>query len=195
VPPANTNALALQRDWAPGWSGLKLRQRRDILEVVVHRIAVSQEDPSFADTPSDIARFFREHPIGVTATGGGMPYPLLVAPSGEVTQTVPLCCITPHAARHNPVALGIGVIGDFRAAPPTAAAYASLVRVAASLLSALGHDTSALFGHDELAGASRDPDKVCPGACLDMPRLRHDVALACDDGAPRLDLAWEPEAL
>lgn len=154
------------------------RKAEDIRAVVVHHIEVSQEDPAFADTPADIERFFAEHPVGRTATGGRMPYPILIDASGKVTQTVPLVRITPHAKRHNPSTVGVACVGDFRGRGPTVAQREALVNVCADLLAHFALDATALVGHDELSGASSDPTKECPGAGLVMATLRRDVTAA-----------------
>jgi len=144
--------------------------------VAVHRIEVSQEDRAFADTPAGIERFFRTHPVGRAATGGRMPYPILVARDGTVTQTVPLLRVTPHARVHNQRLIGVACIGDFRRRAPSTAQRRALVMVCRALLAGLRADVSALFGHDELPGGRADLSKECPGALLDMADLRHAVA-------------------
>src|SRR5687768_13590535 len=105
--------------WAAGCERLKERARAEVTGVVVHRIEVSQEDATYGDTPVEVARFFRDHPIGVKATGGDMPYPILIAPDGSVTQTMPLGRVSPHAVKHNPSTVGVACIGDFRGRPPS----------------------------------------------------------------------------
>jgi hypothetical protein len=167
-----------------------MRQRRDIEALVVHRIEVSQEDALFGDTPAEVARFFLEHPMGVKATGGVMPYPLLIAASGVVTQTVPLLRVTPHARAHNPRSLGVGLIGDFRQRPPPAPQRQALVELCAELLMALSLVPAAIVGHDELAGGSVDPDKECPGRFLPLEPLRIDVAGAMTGQAITAELVW-----
>ena len=161
--------------WAPH-DALARRRREDIVGVVLHRIEVSQEDPTYADTPEGIMRFFLEHPTGVAATGGQMPYPLLIAAEGTVTQCVPLDRVTPHARSYNPSHLGLALVGDFRRDPPAAAQYEALVQVCAWLLSALDCASTALVGHDGLAGGAEDAQKVCPGPYLSLENVRRDVA-------------------
>lgn len=166
------------------------RAAGQISEVVVHRIAVSQEDPAFQDTPQEVARFFAEHPIGVAATGGAMPYPLLVGPSGALVQTLALRLIAPHARAHNCQALGLGVIGDFRHQPPPPRQYAAVVQMCAAVLQCFGLSPAALMAHDVLLEGTADPNKICPGAHLPMDTLRRDVARARHHGACFLDFAW-----
>lgn len=164
--------------WADGCETLVARPKSQVTLLVVHRIEVSQEDASFSDTPPDVARFFRDHPVGQRATGGAMPYPLLIDAAGQVTQTVPLGRVTPHVRAYNPQALGVGVLGDFRTRPPTPAQYEALVRVLVGLARELGLAASAVVAHDELSGGSADPDKECPGRALSLAVVREAVAQA-----------------
>lgn len=169
---------------------LPLRAWGDVRGLVVHRIEVSQEDARYGDTPTEVARFFREHPVGIAATGGVMPYPLLIDARGEVTQTVPLRRVTPHARAHNPTSIGVGCIGDFRRKAPTAPQRDALVRVLAELCSWLELEPHTVRGHDELAFGSKDPDKECPGRGLPLERLRGDVAAAVGKGSRVFEFEW-----
>jgi len=176
--------------WAPGHDDLPARAKRALVGVVVHRIEVSQEDASYTDTPSEVARFFREHSIGREATGGAMPYPVLIDDAGAVTQCVPLGRTTPHAKTHNPTTIGVGLLGDFRDRAPSARQRGALIQVCASLLRELALPPSALRGHDELEGGSSDPNKECPGRELSLPRLREDVHLAMKDLTTPMTFVW-----
>lgn len=164
--------------WAEGCETLPERAKNQISYLVVHRIEVSQEDKTFLDSPSDVARFFRNHPIGHNATGGAMPYPILIDALGQVTQTVGLGRVTPHVRSYNPQAIGIGVLGDFRQCTPQPAQYQALVQVLKRLVGELSLPVTAIVGHDELAGGSSDPNKECPGRSLPLPLLREAVAQA-----------------
>jgi hypothetical protein len=175
--------------WASDCRSYPIRKIDEIKSVVVHRIEVSQEDPAFPDTPAGIERFFGEHPVGRAATGGRMPYPILIAADGTVTQTVPLLHITPHARVHNPTAIGVACIGDFRHHPPTDAQRQALVLVCSALLADLHADSGSLFGHDELPGARADLSKVCPGNGLDVGMLRTDVATEMN-ATERMDVGF-----
>ena len=177
-------------DGVPGLDRFKAREPADVTGVIVHRIEVSQEDPSYGDTPVEVARFFREHPIGVKATGGDMPYPIVVDRDGNVTQTVPLRFITPHAKAHNPRTVGIGVIGDFRKAPPSASQRAAVIAVCAALLTRFGLPVESISGHDELQGGSSDPDKICPGPGLSPADVRNEVRAFLATRAAELAFVW-----
>lgn len=152
------------------------RRRDEIVGVVVHRIEVSQEDPGYGDTASEVARFFAEHPLGRTATGGKMPYTVLVDRTGAVTQCVPLLRITPHAKSHNPTTVGVGVIGDFRTQAPPEPQRLGALQLVAALVRELNLSAQAVHGHDELNDASHDPNKECPGRRWVMSEFRADVA-------------------
>ncbi len=158
--------------------------------IIVHRIEVSQEDPSFGDYPSEVIRFFATHPIGQKATGGNMPYPLLVDAEGIVTQCLPLGLVSMHARKFNPRSIGLALVGDFRTKPPTSAQRLTLVCVGAHLLHRLGLPTEAICGHDGLDGGSADPAKECPGRHLPMEALRADIAAVRARGPMALDFAW-----
>ncbi len=175
---------------ALGVERLKSRALADVTGVIVHRIEVSQEDPSYGDTPSEVARFFREHPVGLKATGGDMPYPLLVERDGQVTQTVPLRFVTPHAKAHNVRSVGVGVIGDFRNALPLPRQRAAAIAVCAALLTRFNLAVEAISGHDELQGGSNDPDKICPGSGLAPADVRDEVRALLATGAVELPFVW-----
>lgn len=178
-------------DEAPGADTMTLRSE-PIDRIIVHRIEVSQEDESFGDDPREIARFFREHPIGVKATGGSMPYPLVIERDGRITQTLPLDIASPHAKAYNQRAIGVACVGDFRTAAPSVAQYGALVSLCCDLLNRLHLDAEAIRGHDGLDGASSDPDKECPGRALSLPKLRSAVrSFVLQE---RLALRWERRA-
>lgn len=181
-----------------GVERLARRQQADIRAVVIHRIQVSLEASDFDDSPAEIARFFREHPLGRSATGGDMPYPVLIDPDGRVLQTVPLRYITPHARHLNPTSIGLACIGDFRATPMASQQQQSLVNVCTAAVRAFALDAQAVVGHDELGGSgTRDPDKECPGRHVSMDALREAVHLHLQQ-SPRpaagadsgLELVW-----
>jgi hypothetical protein len=162
----------------------------NIDRIIVHRIEVSQEDPTFGDHPAEVIRFFATHPIGQKATGGKMPYPLLVDPSGVITQCLPLGVVSMHARKFNQRSIGVALVGDFRTRAPSAAQRQTLVWLGAHLLHRLQLPVEAVCGHDGLDGGSTDPDKECPGRYLPMASLRADIAAALAVGPMALDFAW-----
>ena len=185
------SALSVQSVILSDVSGYATRDPAVITGVVVHRIEVSQEDPAFHDNPSEVVRFFRTHPTGVRATGGKMPYPLLIEADGTLTQLLPLGRVTPHARSHNPTTIGVACLGDFRRESPPALQRATLVAVCTELLHALDVGSERLFGHDELVGGSADPNKECPGRHLSMIVLRADVEQALHgESLSQLPFLW-----
>lgn len=178
------------RPWATGHDRLASRPLSRIEGVVVHRIEVSQEDKSFADTPADIDRFFHQHPIGMKATGGDMPYPILVDAIGVVTQTLPLRVCSPHAVAKNPTTIGVACIGDFRDREPAAAQWQALLHACALLCQQFSLPVEQVFAHDELPGASRDPDKICPGDGLPVTRLRQELGDVALGAAMQHTFTW-----
>lgn len=121
-------------------------------------------------------------------TGGETPYHLLVCTDGSVDQLVELGDTAIHARRWNAEAIGVAVAGDFRRRPLTAPQRDTCVTLAA-----LFHAWGLLQkGHTELgAGATSDPDKVCPGAYFSMDWLRQ----AADDHELGLLAPFAAEAL
>lgn len=128
-----------------------------------------------------VAEFYATVPEAAKATGGEMPYALVILPDGTVEQALPLSDFGPHAAAFNLRGCGIGWIGDFRAHLPTDWQWES------------GFELNTLFagmglkirGHTEMGvTASRDPKKDCPGRLLDMRMLRSSIdwRLKQDDG-------------
>ncbi|MCK5690153.1 N-acetylmuramoyl-L-alanine amidase [Myxococcota bacterium] len=166
------------------------RDKTAIDRLIVHRIEVSQEDASFGDSAEETARFFIEHPIGVDATGGKMPYPLLIEKDGTLCQTVALQKITPHARSYNPTAIGVALVGDFRHEPPEPAQYNTLISTLAALAAELDLGSAAIVGHDELSGGSKDPEKQCPGAHLSMDEVRTEVARRLLAGLSDIKFNW-----
>jgi hypothetical protein len=181
--------------WSKNLAAFTRRPLQDVRGIVVHRIEVSQEDSTFGDTPSEITRFFCEHPIGTHATGGKMAYPIVIEAGGQITQTVPLSCITPHAKLHNPTTIGIACVGDFRSAKLPQLQWRAVVKVCCELAHEFGFDADAIHGHDELIGGSSDPNKECPGRYLSMEALRSDIREQLKQ--PRsgeITFVWEPSA-
>ena len=185
-----TRGSELSYQWAPECTERPARERAQIRGIVVHRIQVSQEDPSYGDGPSEIMRFFREHPIGREATGGAMPYAIIIEPNGHVTQCVPLDRVAPHARAHNPTTVGVACVGDFRSVPPTEAQHRTLIEVCVALTGELGLSADDIKGHDELAGASRDASKECPGRFLPLDAVRADVKQAALGARTKLPFRW-----
>ncbi len=186
--------------WSQGVSTLRARSREQIEGIIVHRIEVSQEDSSFGDSPREVERFFVEHPIGKKATGGDMPYPLIIEADGKITQTLPFNLIAPHAVAANPSTIGLALIGDFREQAPSGPQMKSLLQTCIQLVMAIGIPTEKLSehlrGHDEIPGASRDPDKECPGRILDMTDLRRRVSqsvsqIQAENTAQQMEFAWD----
>jgi hypothetical protein len=97
-----------------------------------------------------------------------MPYPIVIRTNGIVDQCCYLTDITPHAARWNLEGLGIALVGDFRRHPVSIAQKHSLIELCYRFL-AMG---ISLHGHSELKGGTLDVNKSCPGAYLNMDRIR-----------------------
>ncbi|RMG10979.1 MAG: N-acetylmuramoyl-L-alanine amidase [Deltaproteobacteria bacterium] len=130
----------------------------------------------FSDTPEGMAEFYRV----VMAWAPPAPYALYVH-RGVLYQLAPLTWVTPHAKAWNERAVALAVAGDFRRAPIPPEDWRALVSGTAAVCQAFGWDPEERFGeaklpriagHTELPGGTADPEKSCPGAGLDLPRLR-----------------------
>lgn len=144
----------------------------DVLPVADDELDGLQLRARFADTRrtivqrADGTRHYLKRPGA--STGGRDPYSLLVLADGSVDQLCEIGEVTPHAAQANIYALGIAMVGDMRARPPTPAQWQTCVTLAA-LWYAWGLESQ---GHTMLDGASSDPGKVCPGSHFGLPQLR-----------------------
>jgi hypothetical protein len=127
------------------------------------------------DTAAQIALAYRGGcPEAAKATGGRMPYHLVILPNGIIEQAAPLDAVTPHARSWNHVAIGVAVIGDFRNETPSIEQWDALRKLAHTCSGWLG-GRLAVKGHDELAEARADKSKGCPGKGLDMEALRAEI--------------------
>lgn len=112
------------------------------------------------------------------------PYWALLEPSGRVVITHPMTRAGRHAGKYdaqgrpagsyNPTGIAIGWVGNFSKHAPTAMQWDSGIRLNAWALKRLGLGIPAVYGHDELPGAT--PGKVCPGPLLNMDALRETLA-------------------
>lgn len=87
-------------------------------------------------------------------------------------------------ARMDEVAIGVCLVGDFTASPPTARQRAALVELVAHLQRRYGIAADHVLGHGEVDGARTD----CPGRGLGMARLRREFAPARRAGAARTSM-------
>lgn len=106
-------------------------------------------------------------------------YHKLITPSGRVLQGRADAVIGAHAFGANTPSLGILVVGDFRAKPPTTAQRHALVQTLAILAKRHGVPVANIIGHRDASrlfpGAAASE---CPGALLyaDLPAIRREVA-------------------
>jgi hypothetical protein len=137
--------------------------------VVIHKTSVRNyevpwnEDP-VADEACDARalaeRFRRPNPY----TSGRVPYHFLVLRDGAVEQMLALSMKGTHAIDHNWRSWGVAYLGE----TPTGPQGVALVRLVGLLAMACGE--TRVMGHTALPGASKDPNKVCPGK-IDVPML------------------------
>lgn len=164
------------------------RDPADIDCIVVHRVGVDhQTGVSLGGDAESICAHFTgvdgTYPEVAEATGGKIPYTLMVGAEGQVWQTLRLADVGPHALSWSRHSVGVACIGDFRTEPPTLQQRESCVELVSLLAQALGIDGHLIRGHSELAGGSSDPGKQCPGHRLSMAHIRWSVAAAIADRA------------
>jgi N-acetyl-anhydromuramyl-L-alanine amidase AmpD len=131
-----------------------------ITQLVIHRCGVGKD-------AAEIAEFYQDNP---EYTGGKMPYHLVVHPNGRIEQCVELGTVAPGALRLNRSGIQIACIGDFREEPPAVKQSMALIEICTMLSEWV--NKVAIVGHTDEAGASIDPDKVCPGKHLPTKNLQ-----------------------
>lgn len=147
---------------------LRRRDFESVSKLIVHRIGgelgkdAIEISKAFQDT--------RKYKAG-SYTGGHMPYHFVINRDGRVQQALTLGDNAPHAKRYNSTGVAVALIGDFRVYPPSFEQYDALKRFA-GFWRLYGLE---IHGHDELHGASSDPNKACPGHLLPMGKLRSDA--------------------
>ena len=106
----------------------------------------------------------------------GLGYHFFIRRDGTVDALYPPSDVVWHALTWSRSCIGIALHGDFhppdksRNCLPTAAQKAALITLVLDLWKAYG--VLPLMGHTDLPGASTDPQKVCPGANLDVRALQ-----------------------
>jgi hypothetical protein len=142
--------------------------------------AFADRDPHWVDTVAKATRCEIPYTLMLGGNLGPDEY------DGVIWQTLPMLEIGAHARRWNHVAIGVAVIADPRVRPLSDKQHANLVELLSDLTQAFKIDPLAidddgspfLAGHTELPGASKDPNKQCPGKYLPMANLRQQVAEA-----------------
>jgi len=169
--------------------GITLRQG-SLRYIVVHRLSLASFDeeanpdpiPDHLLTGAELVQRFRNRALG---TGGATPYHALVCldNGAHVEQLLRLSVRGAHAGdvRQGPEHVGynwrslaVAVVGNADERHITGSQYTSLVRVCSQWLPMRA---GGLFveGHTFLPGASKDPNKRCPGRFLDMDTVRRSV--------------------
>jgi hypothetical protein len=136
-------------------------RRLDAIElVVVHRSGVGS-------TAEELAKWFSDNP---QYTGGKPPYHVFIRADGTKELLVRLGKIAPGAIIANKTGVQVALEGDFRKHSATPEQATALKEVCLDLCGFIGSVN--IEGHDEIDGARADPNKACPGKCLNMDGLR-----------------------
>lgn len=151
--------------------------RIDAIEtVVVHRLSLARDVPQNPRVVDDsrldgecIADGFIGHKQ--MGTGGEVPYHVLVRQDATVEQLLPLIQRGAHAIGYNARSWAVAVAGNWdETAMPTHICEAMIDVVATLAVLPMN-----VHGHTELAGASKDPKKRCPGRFVNMDEIREAV--------------------
>ncbi len=141
----------------------------DIDTIAVHRIGKSLGEDAIT-----ICRRFIDAPEVAKYTGGEVPYGWIIGAGGTIWQCLPISEVGAHARRWNKQAIGVACIGDFRKHDMPTVQYHPLIKLLSCLQFGFPRDLE-IKGHDELPGASSDPNKKCPGDKLLMQSVRDAV--------------------
>lgn len=117
-----------------------------------------------------VNKWFQNHPH-LGGTGGENPYHIVVD-FDKIFQCMALKECGVHARRWNSRSIAVAVRGDFSIDHPTPYQKEAVRSLCAILSAFLGRFD--IMGHTELAYASNDPMKVCPGKFLYMDNIRTD---------------------
>ena len=138
------------------WS-TPLRFRKDPVErLLIHRVG----GPTFADDVDALVPQLLEY------WGGLVAYSYLVDRRGWVFCLADNHIVTPHAWHQNCHAIGVGFIGDFRQEELALFQFAGGVHLMTWLLAR--YPAATIGGHTDTPGATKNPNKECPGARFRM---------------------------
>lgn len=145
----------------------------------IDTIAVHRIGKSLGEDAITICRRFIDDPEVAKYTGGEVPYGFILGAGGTIWQCLPISEVGAHARRWNKQAIGVACIGDFREHMMPPFQYKRLIHLLACLQFGFPRDLE-IKGHDELPGASSDPNKKCPGDKLPMQQVRDAVRTYLD---------------
>lgn len=156
--------------------------------VGVHRVGVDHGTGiDLGDSAFSVCNHFNgrntRYPEIARATGGHLPYTLIVEEYGLVAQCLRISDMGFHARRWSRPYIGVAAIGDFRTKSPSRAQWVAAVDIVAFLCHEFGIDplgyseplVPTVAGHDELPSGSRDAGKRCPGDRWNMEAFRREV--------------------
>lgn len=136
--------------------------------VTIHRIQVPAGHDAMA-----ISRFDRMQ----RALGNMMAYGFVVHPSGFIEQSLPLNRHGWDAREYSKSCVAVACIGDFRRVAMSRLQYRGLVDLCTIL--SLKRPGVGIWGHTERPNATKYRNHDCPGAMVNMTKLRTDVQAVC----------------
>jgi len=151
----------------------RLLDPAQIRYLVIHHCSLSKKAPGNDNPiPDDkltgplLAKAFKDLRLGTT---GCTPYHFLITYTG-IDQLLQLSVRGAHARAWNDRSIGIAVVADEdNKVPPLQSQRDNLIALLRVLYPINGG--LEIVGHTQLAGASADPHKVCPGPLLNPDQL------------------------
>lgn len=170
-------------------------QRREIgaiSGIMVHRVGVDLKTGAVIgyDAPSIVDAFIGKVPQWksvAAATGGQNAYTFYIGGDlgpkkfeGKIWQALPFDEVGHHARRFSVPYMGVALIGDFRAKPPSKIQWLRAVDLISDICMLLDLDVAEVVGHGDVKGAhggEKAPGQpfACPGGFLSMGELRRAV--------------------
>lgn len=145
------------------------REPGDIRHVIVHHTAGPADQPIW-----EIARHHVEE-----RGWPGIGYHMVIDARGQAFKTNADLTVSFHAREHNRSSIGVAMLGNFQEQEPPREQYRALLFHVWRYMRAYGISPDRVLGHREV-----DPT-ACPGARVDLDRLRRDLDLLDRLFAPR----------
>jgi N-acetylmuramoyl-L-alanine amidase len=146
-------------------------KHEDVCRIVIHHTGVDVGARSEDEYLRDLDTSVRVH-----RRMDGIPYHVLILPSGEDSVCRPLDQRGQHARGWNYRSIGVALAGNLEHHPPTGPAVATLVSICVGLCEEFGLTADDVVGHKELEGCRTD----CPGSYVPLQILRRKIRRELD---------------